>query len=65
MKWKGLICIPMWQEVEVEAENHNEAFEKMCDACDVNLAYFGDPYVYDLQESDKYVWDKKGETNEN
>ena len=64
MKYKGLICIPMWQEVEVEAENANEAFDKMCDVCDINKAYMGEPYVYDCQEADKYLWDKKEEANE-
>ena len=49
-KWKGLVCMPMWQEIEVEAETEDEAFHKMCDACDMTKAGLGEPYVHDLEE---------------
>lgn len=58
-KWKGLVCLPMWQEIEVEAENKNEAESKMLDSFDMTKAYEGESYVYDCEESDKYFWDKK------
>ena len=58
-KYKGLVCMPMWQEIEVSAENHNEAWTKMFDAFDMSKAYEGEPYVYDCEESGKYLWNNK------
>ena len=57
-KFKGIIVFPLYQEVEIEAESEADARDRMCDYCDVNKATFGDPYVYDCEESDKYGWDK-------
>jgi hypothetical protein len=49
-KYKGLICFPMWQEVIVEAENEDEAFDKVCDASDFSKSSLGDPHVGELEE---------------
>jgi predicted RNase H-like HicB family nuclease len=49
-KWKGVICFPLFQEVVIEAETEDEARDKLSDACDVNKASYGDPYVYGFEQ---------------
>jgi hypothetical protein len=50
-KFRGVICFPLFQEVVVEAETEDEARDKLGDECDVNKASYGDPYVYDFEET--------------
>jgi hypothetical protein len=49
-KWKGLICFPMWQEVEVEAETLDEAFDKVCYASDFSKSSLGEAYVESVEQ---------------
>lgn len=49
-KWKAMICFPMWQEVEVEAETEDEAFDKVCDASDFTRSSLGEVYVHGLEQ---------------
>jgi hypothetical protein len=49
-KWKALVCVPMWQEVEVEAKTRREAEATMLDLFDMSKAGPGEAYVYDLEE---------------
>ena len=49
-KWKGMICFPMWQEVVVEAETQDEAFDKVCEASDFTKTGLGEAYVHEVQQ---------------
>ncbi len=49
-KWKAMICFPMWQEVEVEAENVDEAFDKVCEASDFTRSSLGEAYVASVEQ---------------
>lgn len=49
-KWKGLVCVPMWQEMEIEAETYDEAKATMLDLFEMDKAGPGESYVYDLEE---------------
>ncbi len=51
-KWKAMICFPMWQEVEVEAENVDEAFDKVCDASDFSKSGLDEVYVHGLEQAE-------------
>lgn len=49
-KWKGQVCMPMWQEIEVEAETDEEAEAMMLDQFDLASAEPGEAYVCELDE---------------
>lgn len=49
-KWKALVCVPMWQEMEITAETAQEAEATMLDLFDMSKAGPGEAYVYDLTE---------------
>ena len=49
-KWKGLVCVPMWQEMEIEAETYDEARATMLDLFEMDKAGPGEAYVYDLEQ---------------
>jgi len=49
-KFKGLVVFPLYQEIEIEAESEADAWDRLCENCDVNKATFGDPYAYDIEE---------------
>ena len=49
-KWKALVCVPMWQEMEITAETEQEAEATMLDLFDMAKAGPGEAYVHDLTE---------------
>lgn len=49
-KWKALVCVPMWQEMEITADTEQEAQATMLDLFDMAKAGPGEAYVYDLTE---------------
>jgi hypothetical protein len=48
--WIGQVCVPMWQEIVVEAETQEEAESLMIDQFNIAKAGKGESYVYDCQE---------------
>ena len=48
--WTAQVCMPMWQEMIVEAETPEEAEATMLDLFDLAKAGSGESYVYDLTE---------------
>lgn len=48
--WKAQVCLPMWQEMMIDAENAEEAKATMLDLFDLVKADPGEAYVYDLTE---------------
>lgn len=49
-KWIGQVCVPMWQEMTVEAETKEEAENLMMRLFQMRKAGPGEAYVYDLEE---------------